>query len=316
MDNITSDYNFVSAEVIQTEIFQELSTVADLQRYLASAICQSGVYCGHGSDGPMQEAIQLLSFALGIDYDEVDNFPTAVVTVRERHVIYELLRQRIFERIPTPYITNVAYYSGLRFYVDQRVLIPRSPIAELIENGLSGMLAEDASLALDLCTGSGCLAILMAEKLDLEVDAVDISDDALEVCAYNVDMYGMQDQVFPIKSDLFASLDKGIKYDIIVANPPYVDEEDMNSVPEEFLCEPQMALAAGVDGLDVVRRILREAGAYLKPDAWLICEVGNSMDALIDAYPGVDFHWLPLVNGGFGVFAISRRELEKFARAR
>ena len=311
MDEITSDYNFVSEEVIQAEINQELSTVGDMLRYLTTAISKSGVYCGHGSETPYQEAAQLLSFVLGLDYEELEGFKSSFVTARERRDIFECVRTRIFERVPTPYITNISYFAGLRLYVDERVLIPRSPIAELIDNRFEPYLQNDASLVLDLCTGSGCLAIAIAEKLGVEVDAVDISDDALDVCAYNVDLYNMTDEVFPIKSDLFANLEDGVLYDLIVSNPPYVDEYDMENLPEEFLHEPQSALAAGEDGLDIVRRILRDASDYLKPDGYLICEVGNSMDALSELYPEVDFEWIQLKNGGKGVFAISCNELKK-----
>jgi ribosomal protein L3 glutamine methyltransferase len=311
MEEITSDYNFVSEDVIQAEINQELSTVGDMLRYLTTAISKSGVYCGHGSESPYQEAAQLLSFALGLDYEELDGFKSSYVTARERRDIFEFVRTRIFERVPTPYITNISYFAGLKFYVDERVLIPRSPIAELIESRFEPYLPQEPSLILDLCTGSGCLAIAAAAKLGVEVDAVDISDDALDVCSYNVDLYNMNDLVFPIKSDLFSSLDDGVMYDLIISNPPYVDDYDMDNLPDEFLREPPLALAAGEDGLDVVRRILADACDYLKPDGYLICEVGNSMDALCEQYPEVDFEWIDLKNGGSGVFAISCEELKK-----
>lgn len=313
MDSFVTDYNFVSEEVIQAEITEEMSTLGDLLRYLTTAIAKSGVFCGHGSEDPCQEAGQLLSYVLGIDYDDLEDFENAVLSSRERKEIFQVLRMRIFDRMPTPYITNLAYLAGLRFYVDERVLIPRSPIAELVCGGLVPYLPADAKLGLDLCTGSGCLAILMAVRLGIEVDAVDLSEDAIDVCTYNVDLHGLTNRVVPIRSDLFDQLDPEVRYDVIVSNPPYVPEDEMADLPEEFLAEPRMALEAGADGLDLVRRILRDAPGHLQPGGYLICEVGDCMETLASAYPDVAFEWAELKNGGVGVFAVSREELEKHA---
>ncbi len=306
---VPDDYGFVSEEVMQSEIMQEMSTVGDMLRYLTTAIAKSGVFCGHGSESPYQEAGQLLSFVLGLDYEDLDDFEHSAITTRERREVFDVLMVRLFDRVPTPYITNLSYYGGLKFYVDENVIIPRSPMAQLIKNGLDEYLPEESSLVLDLCTGSGCLAILMAHDLGIQVDAVDISPEALEICHHNVMLNGVDDLVTPILSDLFEEIPEEAKYDLIMTNPPYVDAYEMENMPEEFQCEPSLALAGGEDGLDVVRRILREVADHLTTDGYLICEVGNSMDALIDAYPDVPFTWLDFEEGDSGVFVLSYQEL-------
>ncbi len=311
MDTLTSDYNFISEEDFTREITEEISTVGDLFRYFTTAIDQSGVYCGHGSETPYEEALQLVSYALSLDFDDVKEFLNSKLSIRERARAAQILSARIIDRDPTPYITNVAYFANIPFYVDERVIIPRSPIAELIKGKMKDYLPKNAKLGLDMCTGSGCIAIAMAKYLDLSVDAVDISEDALEVCSYNIDSHGLNNIVIPIQSNLFSEINPEVKYDIIVSNPPYVNKDDYEYMPEEFTKEPSLALVSGDDGLDATREILRNAPAYMKDDAYLICEIGNSMFDFKQLYPDVKVEWINFEHGGNGVFAVSRQELLK-----
>ncbi|MGN1357583.1 MAG: 50S ribosomal protein L3 N(5)-glutamine methyltransferase [Succinivibrionaceae bacterium] len=309
MDNVLSNYNFISEEDFSQELENELFTIGDVLRYFITAIEKSGAFCGQGASDAYEEAVQLLSFVTGLTYNDVLDFQQSRLTQRERLQAAQILTMRIADRVPAAYITNVAYFDRKTFYVDERVLIPRSPIAELIKNGFKGYLPENAAIGLDMCTGSGCIAISMAIDLHIAMDAVDISEEALEVCEYNIALHNQQEQVCPIKSDLFSELNPEIKYDIIVSNPPYVGQEEFMDLPDEFSQEPENALISGEDGLDATRIILRESSRYLKEGCWLICEVGNTRDQLIEEYPDAPFHWIELKNGGTGVFAVSREEL-------
>ncbi|HSG52593.1 MAG TPA: 50S ribosomal protein L3 N(5)-glutamine methyltransferase, partial [Rheinheimera sp.] len=223
-----------------------------------------------------------------------------------------LLQERIEQRIPAAYLTQQAYFAGLPFYVDERVLVPRSPIAELIAAKFAAQLnGNTPQHILDLCTGSGCIAIACAYAFeDAEVDAVDISEEALEVAQYNIASHALEHRVFPILSDGFTAL-AGAKYDLIVTNPPYVDAEDMADLPDEYRHEPELGLASGEDGLALTRHILREAAAHLNDGGVLVCEVGNSMVQLQHDFPDVGFDWLEFSHGAIGVFAISKAELER-----
>ena len=243
-----------------------------------------------------------------------DSTLTSRLTREERTLIAKIARMRIIERIPTPYLTHRAFFCGREFYVDSRVIVPRSPIAELIENGFDPFLDREPQRILDMCTGSGCIAVAMALHFDGDayVDAVDIDDEALEVAAINIRGYGLEDVVTPIKSDLFNALPKGDKYDLIVANPPYVDKDDLENMPEEYRCEPDRALGSGNDGLDCARRILSDAAAFLNDDGILVMEVGNSEEHLVDAFPSVPFHFVDLKKGGSGVFVLSKEQLEAY----
>ena len=215
-------------------------------------------------------------------------------------------------RIPTPYLTHRAFFAGHQFYVDRRVIIPRSPIAELIENEFRPYLTRRPERVLDMCTGSGCIAIAIALQFDgeCEVDAVDISDDALEIANMNIQNYDLEQVVTPIKSDLFDNLLPDDKYDLIVANPPYVNAEDLEAMPDEYQREPALALGSGADGLDCVRRILAQARSFLTDEGVLIVEVGNTEENLIETYPNVPFHFIELKRGGSGVFLLTADQLE------
>lgn len=221
----------------------------------------------------------------------------------------ERVIRRVNERIPVAYLTNRAWFCGHEFYVDERVLVPRSPIGELINNKFAGLISKQPQHILDMCTGSGCIAIACAYAFpEAEVDAVDISPDALAVAEQNIEEHGLIHNVIPIRSDLFRDLPK-VQYDLIVTNPPYVDAEDMSDLPNEYRHEPELGLASGTDGLKLTRRILGNAADYLADDGVLICEVGNSMVHLMEQYPDVPFTWLEFDNGGDGVFMLTKEQL-------
>ncbi|PKG58150.1 50S ribosomal protein L3 N(5)-glutamine methyltransferase, partial [Shewanella sp. GutDb-MelDb] len=214
-------------------------------------------------------------------------------------------------RLPVPYLTNKVMFAGLEFYVDERVLVPRSPIAELIANRFSPWLYnKQVNRVMDLCTGSACIAIACAYEFEnAEVDALDISEDALDVAQINIETLGVMDRVFPMESDLFSAIPKGPHYDLIVSNPPYVDAEDIGDMPDEYHHEPEIGLASGRDGLDLTKRILANAADYLTEDGLLVVEVGNSMVHLIALFPDVPFTWVSFENGGDGVFILTRDQL-------
>lgn len=290
----------------------ELHTVHDWLRFAVSKLNQSDVYLGHGTDNPWDEAAGLLSFVLHLPPLTDDKLLDVRLTRGERQHFLSLLRQRIEQRIPTAYITQQAYFAGLPFYVDERVLVPRSPIAELINCKFIRQLnGKPVQQILDLCTGSGCIAIACAYAFeDAQVDAVDISEDALDVAQYNIEQHGLEQRVFPILSDGYSALG-GARYDLIVTNPPYVDADDMDDLPDEYRHEPELGLASGEDGLALTRHILRGAAEHLTDGGVLVCEVGNSMVQLQQDYPDVAFDWLQFEHGGIGVFAISKAELER-----
>ena len=300
-----------TAELISDAV-AELVTVHDWLRFAVSKLNQSGAYLGHGTDNPWDEAALLLCHVLHLPPLTDEKLFQVRLTAFERKQFISLLQQRIEQRIPAAYLTQQAYFAGLAFYVDERVLVPRSPIAELIaakfEKQLNG---KTPAHILDLCTGSGCIAIACAYAFEeAEVDAVDISADALDVAQFNIANHDLEHRVFPILSDGFAALG-GTQYDLIVTNPPYVDAEDMADLPDEYRHEPELGLASGEDGLALTRRILREAPAHLTDGGVLVCEVGNSMLQLQYDFPDVAFDWLQFDHGGIGVFAISKAELTR-----
>jgi len=273
----------VSLAVADTE---PLQTVRDFIRLGVSLFNRAGLHFGHGTDNALDEAVWLVLHALHLPPDfPVEYFDTRLTGAEKREVM-ALFKRRVEERLPTPYLIRSAWFAGMEFYVDERVLIPRSPIAELIEQGFSPWIEPDrVSRVLDLCTGGGCIATACAMAFpQAAVDASDLSADALEVAEINLERHHLQERVELIHSDLFENL-QGRRYDIIVSNPPYVDRSDMAALPAEFRHEPGLALAAGDDGLDIVRRILEQAPQHLNPGGILVVEVGSSEQALRQSPP-------------------------------
>ncbi|MEK6747719.1 MAG: 50S ribosomal protein L3 N(5)-glutamine methyltransferase [Pseudomonadota bacterium] len=294
----------------------ELVTLRDVIRFGVSQFNAHDLFFGHGSGDALEEATNLALFSLNLPFDLPGHFMESRLTREERVAILQLMSRRISERIPAAYIIQRAWFAGLEFVVDERVLIPRSPIAELIEQRFEPWLTDhEPHTILDLCTGSGCIAIACAVVLpQAQVDAVDISADALSVAAINCERQGVQGRVELIKSDLFAGL-AGRRYDLIVSNPPYVDAQEMQALPREYHHEPALGLASGERGLDHPLRILREAKQFLNPYGVLILEVGNSEAALVAHCPGVPFVWLDFTRGGGGVLLITREQLEEYHHA-
>jgi len=291
------------------EAVDELHTIQDMIRWAVSRFNASGVFYGHGTDNAWDEAVQLILPSLYLPLDIDPEVRHARLTRQERTLLVELVVKRVQERIPVAYLTNKAWFAGLEFYVDERVLVPRSPFAELIENQFSPWLTQEPQRILDLCTGSGCIAIACAYAFnEAEVDAVDISEEALAVAEINIQGHGLEQQVTPILSDGFNQL-SGQRYDLIVSNPPYVDAEDMSNLPDEFTHEPELGLASGFDGLELTKRILADAAEHLNPKGLLIVEIGNSQIHMQQQYPDVPFTWIEFSNGGHGVFIISREQL-------
>jgi ribosomal protein L3 glutamine methyltransferase len=286
-----------------------LHCIADLWRFTVSALQQADVYFGHGTDNAVSEAQALLAHVCHLDFAQLQQFAQARVLASEREHLQVLLQQRIEQRVPAAYLTGTAWFNGIPIMVDERVLVPRSPIAELIAAKFAPYVSQPPERILDLCTGSGCIAIACALAFpDAEVDALDISSDALEVAEANILAHGLGERVVPMQSDLYRTI-PGVRYDLIVTNPPYVDAQDMADLPDEFQHEPELGLAAGDDGLDLVRTILREAPEHLTEHGILICEVGNSMVAMQQEFADVPFTWLQFSHGGDGVFMLSRADL-------
>ena len=296
------------------EAVEELGSVNDMMRWAVSHFNGAGLFYGHGTDNAWDEAVQLILPTLNLTPMLSEEIRVARLTRSERRQVAELVARRVVERIPAPYLTNKAWFCDIEFYVDERVIVPRSPIGELIKQHFSPWLTVEPARIMDLCTGSGCIAIALAREFpEAEVDAIDISEDALDVTQINIDMYGLEQQVIPIASDLFAGLPAGDKYDLIVSNPPYVDEEDMFDLPDEFRHEPELALAAGHDGLVLAKRILATAGEFLSEHGVLVVEVGNSFVQLQEQYPDVPFQWVEFAYGGLGVFVLTKAQLDEYS---
>ncbi len=297
------------------EISGKLHTLADLVRWGASAFNRAQLHFGHGNSNAVDEALNLVLHGVNLDHDIPPWLLETRLTEAEKRAVYALLRARLETRKPSAYITQQARFAGLDFYVDERVLVPRSPIAELIEKGFEPwMESERVRRVLDLGTGSGCIAIACAHAFSqAQVDATDISGDALEVAHINVEKLHVRGQVTLYRADVFQGL-PAARYDVIVSNPPYVDAEDMATLPDEHRAEPALGLAAGVDGLDVVHRILAGASGYLAPGGILVVEVGNSRWALEQAYPAVPFTWLEFQRGHAEVFVLDAAQAVAISR--
>lgn len=298
------------------EAIEDLHTIQDMVRWATSRFNDAALYFGHGTDNAWDEAVSLVTQALHLPHplvvQEANHLFASRLTKSEREKVAELVLKRVQTRMPLPYITNEAWFCGLPFYVDERVLIPRSPFAELIQNEFAPMVKSSPNHILDMCTGGGCIAIALAYAYpEAMVDAVDISEDALEVADINIQEHNLSHRVYPIHSDLFSSL-QGQKYDLIVSNPPYVDAEDMADLPDEYHHEPELALAAGDDGLELVDIMLREAPQFLNDDGWLFVEVGNSEVHMTARFPGLEVMWLSFENGGQGIFAVNKATLVNY----
>jgi ribosomal protein L3 glutamine methyltransferase len=298
------------------DVFGHLHTLRDFIRWGASRMNEAGLYFGHGTADAIDEAAALVLHSLHLPPDLSAEFFQATLTPAEKHAVLHLLERRIRERKPAAYLTNRAWFMGLPFYVDERVLIPRSPLAELIETHFEPWLANSEAVesVLDLCAGSGCIGIACAYAFpNARVDLVDVSADALQVAQRNIEEHNLGERVRAIQSDLFAALG-GRRYDLIVSNPPYVSAAELKRLPAEYRHEPAIGLAGGEQGLDVILNILRQALAHLNEDGLLVVEVGNAQHALSDAFPEVPFVWPELERGGEGVFLLTARQLKAARR--
>lgn len=288
---------------------RDLRTILDMLRWTLSQFNSNDLYYGHGCDNAWDEAVALVLQVLYLPPHQDSGMFHARLTEVERQQIVDLVLQRIEQRVPVAYLVNQGWFCGHPFYVDERVLVPRSPFAELINTDFAPFLTEAPGHILDLCCGSGCIGIAAAYQYpEAQVDIADLSVDALSVAEVNVEGHGMQNRVVPIHSNLFHQLE-GHRYDLIISNPPYVDAEDMSDLPQEFLHEPELGLAAGNDGLLLVNEILREAPKHLNPKGWLFVEVGNSLVHMNEQYPDLPLQWVDLQAGGDGIFAIQRESL-------
>lgn len=289
----------------------ELVTVRDWLRYAVTRFNRGGVFFGHGCSDAYDEAAWLVLATLNLPLDRLEPFLDACITSEERDEVFNRINRRVDERVPTAYLVNEAWLGEFRFYVDERVIVPRSFFAELLEDGLAPWVEDPEAVgsALDLCTGSGCLAVLMAHAFpDADIVAADLSDDALEVARRNVTDYGLEDRIELVHSDVFSGL-AGRRFDLIVSNPPYVTAEAVASLPPEYLHEPQMALGAGEDGLDVVRRLLAEGRNHLNPGGVLAVEVGHNRHIVEEAFPDLPLVWLSTRGGDDMVFVLRYEDL-------
>jgi ribosomal protein L3 glutamine methyltransferase len=293
---------------------KETLTVGTALDHCAEALEQSDVYFGHGTDNAWDESVQLVLSIADLPLYSGQEVLAHPLQNKQVDRIQELLRRRIDDHIPLPYLLGRAWFGGLEFLSDRRAIIPRSPIAELILNGFSPWYSgPEPSRVLDLCCGGGCIGLATAHYFpSTKVDLVDLDSQALALAQENARYLDVEAQTSIIASDLFQSL-QGQQYDLILSNPPYVDSEDLADMPAEYFHEPPMALGSGPDGLLLTRTILAQAASHLNPDGLLIVEVGNSAAALEKAYPSVPFTWLEFENGGHGVFALSAKELQEFS---
>lgn len=294
-----------------TQALTQLRTVRDCLRFAVSRFNQAELFFGHGSDNAYDEAVYLILHTLHLPLEQLEPFLDARLTDTELQTVLAILRRRVEKRLPAAYLTHEAWLGEHRFYVDERVIVPRAFIAELLREQLAPWIedADAVTSVLDMCTGSGCLAILAALAFtEADVDAVDLSTDALAVAAINVAEYDLGAQIELIHSDLFDGL-QGRTYDLILSNPPYVDAESVALLPHEYLHEPALALGSGDDGLDATRRILEQARTHLNPQGLLVVEIGHNRESLEAAYPHLPFTWLETSAGDQHVFLLRREEL-------
>lgn len=297
------------SEDVWQEASEQLISARDVIRFGATQMAQSDIYFGHGTDNAWDEAIFLLLEVLQLPWSLLDSIIDARLTQSERDQVLNLYLRRIHERKPAPYLVGRAWFAELPFLVNEHVLVPRSPFAELIEKQFSPWLTKNPERILDLCTGSGCIGIATALAFpESTVDLSDISAHAVDTAWQNIDYHQVDDRVRAVESDLFSALDDQ-RYDLIITNPPYVDKEDLDSMPKEYHHEPEIALASGEDGLNFTRRLLTEAKKHLAEDGLLFCEVGNSWWALDEAFPDLNLTWIEFENGGHGVFVIDAKTL-------
>ncbi len=294
-----------------SEAVSSLRTVRDCLRFAVSRFNQAEIFFGHGSTEAYDEAVYLILHSLHLPLDRLEPFLDAALTRPELLGVLNILEKRVEQRIPAAYLTHEAFLGDFSFYVDERVIVPRSFIAELLREQLAPWIMDPESVGsvLDLCTGSGCLAILAAHAFpQAQIDAVDLSADALAVARRNVDDYGLQDHIRLVRSDLFGELaDK--QYDLIISNPPYVDAPSVAALPKEYLHEPKLALGSGEDGLDATRVILAQAAAHLSDHGILVVEIGHNRDALEAAFPDLPFTWLEVSGGDQFVFLLHKNDL-------
>lgn len=290
---------------------QHLQSVRDLLRFAVSRFEEAKLFYGHGTQNAYDEAAYLILHTLRLPIDRLEPFLDAKLLPQEVAAVVNILRRRVEERKPAAYLTQEAWLCDYRFYVDERVIVPRSFIAELLREQLQPWVdyPELIHSALDMCTGSGCLAIMMAEAFpDAKVDAVDLSPEALAVARQNVDEYGLQNRIELVQSDLYHHL-AGRQYDLIISNPPYVNAPSMGELPAEYRAEPELALASGEDGLDAVREIIAAAPRFLTPHGLLIVEIGHNRDELEASFPELPFTWLETSGGDGFVFMLQMEQL-------
>ena len=289
-----------------------LRTIRDLVRWGASEFGRRKLHFGHGTDNALDEAYHLVTWALHLPHELPKGYFEAKLTPAEARKVVALLRKRIRTRQPAPYLTGEAWFAGLPFEVDERVLIPRSPIAEMIEGHFRPWLHAEPRRILDLCAGSGCIGIACAMAFpEAQVDAVELDARALKVLERNIARHGVQDRVTALRSDLFDAIEDG-RYDLIVSNPPYVPTARVDAMPPEYKHEPRIALESGADGMDAVTRILRDAPKHLERDGLLVCEVGGSVPEFNKRFPKIPVVWPEFERGGDGVFVISRDDLDEW----
>lgn len=293
-------------------VTSDLVTAKDYLRWGISRFHEADLYYGHGTDNALDEASYLISYCLGMSPEMPEELWDCRLTQAEKQAIIELLAERIISRKPAAYLTQESWFAGMPFFVDERVIVPRSPMAELIDNGFLPWIDElqPVNRVLDLCTGSGCLGIVTALAFpEAQVDAVDISEEVLAVAAVNVDAYGLNESLNLAQSNLFENLGDA-RYDVILSNPPYVSEAEYETLPDEYLSEPSLSLLADDGGLAVVTQILRQAAQHLTDEGVLFMEVGNSEFALVERYPTIPFTWLEFERGGTGVFLLTKQQLD------